>query len=173
MEAGRSTSRPLIVVEGTDEAFGSVVAELREAGWRIRPGFGSVGDVETVATVRAGVVATAEDASAALIAVLAGSGVIISARAAGEVMDRLIDDLRHVGPVDHRVIPLDAVPALDEESRALLTRLAAGDTLGEAANALAMSRRTADRRLAAARRAMGVERTTEAVSRAGKLGLLG
>lgn len=171
MEATRSATRPIIVVEGSDEAVAAAVAYVRDAGWRVRPDFDRIADAST-GIVRSGVVATPEDAAAALIAVLAGFGVIIAARADRDVMDRLLDDLRHVGPVEHRVIAPDSVPVLEEESRALLTRLAAGETLGEAASGLAISRRTADRRLAAARRALGVERTAEAVSRAQRLGLL-
>lgn len=63
-------------------------------------------------------------------------------------------------------------PALGPDARALITRIAAGDTLGQAAHALHLSRRTADRRLAQARRALGVERTVAAIARAQRLGWL-
>jgi DNA-binding NarL/FixJ family response regulator len=62
---------------------------------------------------------------------------------------------------------------LDEDARAILRCLAEGQTLGQAASTLNLSRRTADRRLAEARRALGVERTVEAVSRGRRLGWLG
>lgn len=61
----------------------------------------------------------------------------------------------------------------DADGRAILALLASGRTLGDAAVALALSRRTADRRLALARAALGVERTVEAVARARALGWLG
>lgn len=171
MDGGQPTNRPIIVVEGSDDAVAAVIDEVRRAGWRIRPEFGSIGQSATN-VVRSGTVASVEDAAAALVAALAGYGVIIAGRADRSVMDRLLDDLRHVGPVDHRMVPFASVPALDGESAALLKRLADGDTLGEAAHALGISRRTADRRLAAARKDLGVERTAEAVSRAQRLGLL-
>ncbi|HKC27720.1 MAG TPA: helix-turn-helix domain-containing protein, partial [Jatrophihabitans sp.] len=57
------------------------------------------------------------------------------------------------------------------EHCALLARLLAGDTLGEAARALHISRRTADRRLAAARRALGVDSTPAALRLAAQLGI--
>lgn len=63
-------------------------------------------------------------------------------------------------------------PTLGADARALITRIAAGDTLGQAAHALHLSRRTADRRLAQARRALGVDRTVTAIARAQRLGWL-
>ncbi|HJP88784.1 MAG TPA: LuxR C-terminal-related transcriptional regulator [Candidatus Limnocylindrales bacterium] len=62
---------------------------------------------------------------------------------------------------------------LDDEGRAILARLAIGRSLGAIARELHLSRRTADRRLADARAALGVERTTEAVAQALRLGWLG
>jgi DNA-binding CsgD family transcriptional regulator len=53
-----------------------------------------------------------------------------------------------------------------------LSLLSDGFTLGEASARLGISRRTADRRLADARRALGAERTAEAVARARQAGWL-
>lgn len=58
------------------------------------------------------------------------------------------------------------------DARALISRIAAGDTVGQAAHALHLSRRTADRRLAQARRAFGVDRTVVAIAWAHRLGWL-
>jgi len=64
--------------------------------------------------------------------------------------------------------------ATDErDARAIIGLLAEGHSLGQAARLLGLSRRTADRRLAAARSALGAERTTEAVARAQRMGWLG
>lgn len=68
--------------------------------------------------------------------------------------------------------PARFAAALEPEARALINRIAAGDTLGQAAHALHLSRRTADRRLAQARRALGVERTVVAIAWAHRLGWL-
>jgi DNA-binding NarL/FixJ family response regulator len=122
--------------------------------------------------VRTGRVATGDDAEAALLAALAGNGVVAFATASREVIDRLVDDLRRLGPVDHRVGPAVAPPALSVDARAILGLLAEGHSLGEAAAILGLSRRTADRRLAEGRDALGVERTTEAIARAKRLGWL-
>jgi DNA-binding CsgD family transcriptional regulator len=62
--------------------------------------------------------------------------------------------------------------ALTSDARALLSLLSDGLTLGEASARLGISRRTADRRLADARRALGAERTAEAVARARRAGWL-
>jgi DNA-binding NarL/FixJ family response regulator len=166
----------VIVVEGPDETFARAVAEVGSSGWRVVGGFagdpGSGGRAPSV--VRTGSVASAEDAAAALLAALGGSGLVVHARATREVIDRLLGDLRHVGPVQHRVgNDVPTPPALDADALAILGRLARGQTLGEAASDLGLSRRTADRRLAGARRALGAERTVEAVSKARRLGWLG
>jgi len=65
-----------------------------------------------------------------------------------------------------------AAGAVDPEARALIGHIAAGATLGEAAHRLHLSRRTADRRLAQARRALGVDRTVVAIATAHRLGWL-
>ena len=62
--------------------------------------------------------------------------------------------------------------ALTPDARALLALLSEGFTLGAASARLGISRRTADRRLAEARRALGAERTAEAVARARQAGWL-
>lgn len=65
-----------------------------------------------------------------------------------------------------------AATNVDPDARALIGHIAAGATLGEAARALHLSRRTADRRLAQARRTMGVERTVVVIAWAHRLGWL-
>ena len=63
------------------------------------------------------------------------------------------------------VVPVGAERdcALTGEERRLLELLAGGHALGEAAETLHLSRRTCDRRLAAARGKLGVRTTAEAV----------
>ena len=78
---------------------------------------------------------------------------------------------RRPRPVDRRGGARVAT-ALGPDAHALISRIAAGDTLGQAARALHLSRRTADRRLAQARRALGVERTVVAIAWAHRLGWL-
>lgn len=57
----------------------------------------------------------------------------------------------------------DLLDAVAPEARALLDLLASGVPLGQAAGILHLSRRTADRRMAEVRRALGVRTTTAAL----------
>jgi DNA-binding CsgD family transcriptional regulator len=79
--------------------------------------------------------------------------------------------LADCGPIEGRD-PGRVATSVGPDARALIGRLAAGDTLAEAAHALHLSRRTADRRLAQARRALGVDRTVVAIVWARRLGWL-
>ncbi|MEA2674392.1 MAG: Bacterial regulatory protein luxR family [Chloroflexota bacterium] len=69
-------------------------------------------------------------------------------------------------PADHHLSEMEA------DARAILRGLAHGKTLGQAAGELGLSRRTADRRLAHARRALGTDRTVVAVASARRRGWL-
>lgn len=165
---------PVVVIEGSAAAFERVTEQLAAAGWRVVDGFGRE-EAAGPKDVRRGAVTSPVDAGAALLAVLGGAGVAVHGLAPRDVLDRLIDDLRHIGPVEHRRAQADdggAVPTQppDADAIEILRILAEGRTLGDAALALGLSRRTADRRLAAARAALGAERTVEAVARARRLG---
>lgn len=173
----RETARPRgairIVLEGGTGSATTEVARLLDAGFVVRDGFRVLGPV-TRRTVCHGVVLSEADASAAVLAAMAGYSVLIEASAAPDTIRRLVDDLRHLGPVDHRLVTVATPPpALEFEGRALLGLLAKGLTLGAAARQLGLRRRTADRRLANARKALGVERTAEAIAKASRLGWLG
>ena len=163
---------PFIVVEGSDAAFEAAIADMRAGGWTLSPGFDDR-PPRHGRIVRYGCVASAADAASALIAALGGAGVVVAAHAPADVMDLLLADLRHIGPVEHRRPLAAGAPNLDSTEQAILTLLAAGHSLGDAATRLGLSRRTADRRLAAARRVLGVDRTAEAIARARRLHLLG
>jgi DNA-binding NarL/FixJ family response regulator len=148
-----------LVVEGGDSLVDAVLSALPATGAHV---------------VR---VVDEESASAALLAALDGTRVIVHATASRAVVDRLCDDLRRLARVD-LVDEASGVPAsspaaaarpstaeLPESGAELLDALAAGRTLGQAAASLGLSRRTADRRLAAAREALGARSTAEAVAR--------
>ncbi len=120
-------------------------------------------------TVRVGRVANAEDAATAVLCAVAGADLVVDAAAPREVIDRLCDDLRRLGEVEHRIGPPPS--GLDADQRSLLALLLGGATLGQAARELHLSRRTADRRLAAARAALGARTTSEAVAAAARAGV--
>ncbi len=133
----------------------------------------ALADAESAADVLA-----VPDRRAAVDAVLAavrGADLVIAATAKRDVIDQLCDDLRRLGTVEHRVAPrgepADPAVALSADERALLVALLGGASLGEAAAALHLSRRTADRRLAAARRTLGAGSTAEALVLAAQAGL--
>ena len=70
-----------------------------------------------------------------------------------------VDDETHVSTAP----ATGALTDLDPQVQSLLRLMVDGATLGDAARALHLSRRTADRRLAEARRVLGVRSTTEAL----------
>ena len=168
--AAHATTPPLIVIEAANPAADAHVRRaldsVRAAGWRPNPGW--IAPRGRVACH--GVVASNADAVLALRAAIGGAGLVIVATTTRETIDRLVDDLRRLGPVEHVTADVPARAAIDEDQRRLLRLLADGWTLGEAAAELGLARRTADRRLDAARRTLGVERTAEALARARQLG---
>jgi DNA-binding CsgD family transcriptional regulator len=117
-----------------------------------------------------GTVAGPDDAAAAVLCAVAGARLVVLATAEREVIDRLVDDLRRLGTVEHLVGDADA-DGLTGDERRLLGLLLGGATLGQAARQLHISRRTADRRLASARERLGARTTPEAVAAAARAGL--
>ena len=112
------------------------------------------------------VVSDAASAGEALRLALRGSDLLVHATAAREVLDRLYEDLRRLAPVEVLTALQPPAPGegLDDDGRDLLHLLAQGLTVAEAAEALHLSLRTANRRLAAARAKLGVATTIEAIA---------
>lgn len=161
-----------LIVEGGARILDREAGRAGAAGAEVVDGFRQ--PVRTVRpVVRRGIVATPSDAADALLAALDGAGLLVHATADRTTIDRLVDDLRRLGQVEHRIVEGDDEPEVPGEAKALLGLLAEGHSLGEAAAILGLARRTADRRLAMARRALGTERTTEAIALANRLGWLG
>jgi len=160
-----------VVVEDDPGAADAELLRLRGAGLEVAWGFRGV-DPRTPSATRVGRVADERDAADAVLAAIAGARLVIETTAGRSTIDRLIDDLQRLGPVEHRVGRTPVGPDLPTEARALLGLIAEGYSLGDAAELLGLARRTADRRLAAARRALGTRRTTEAIARARRLGWL-
>jgi DNA-binding NarL/FixJ family response regulator len=120
--------------------------------------------------VRVGAVTDPTSAAQAVLAAVRGADLVVLAAGERVVIDQLCDDLRRLGRLDHRVDP-DPVTPLSPDERALLAQLVGGASLGQAARALHLSRRTADRRLASAKRALGAQSTSEAVVLARRRGV--
>jgi DNA-binding NarL/FixJ family response regulator len=151
-------TRPLVVVEASDRALAYALREVERDGARVVHSWRTDGSV-----VCTGAVHDPADAAEALLAAVAGAGLVVHAQAERDVIDRLVDDLRRFGPVDHRTGEPDAGPGLTADERRLLDCLAEGKTLGKAAAELHVSRRTADRRIALARDKLRATTTAEAV----------
>ncbi len=157
----------------------AVLRRLVRAGWQTREGFAlpeSGWDVTASRLVLFGRVPDVDTAELALLAAVRGAGVIAITDARGEVGRALLADLERVGPVstDPDAEVTDHAGTLDgadgragahlaPEQRALLDRLAKGETIAAAAQAEFLSLRTANRRIAEARDALGVRSTREAV----------
>ena len=159
-------ARPLIVVVDRG-GFDLARRELEADGWFCQSGFvpSSIAwDVSEQRIVCCGKLGVEQDAMAAVLAAARGAGLVVFDGSAPELTERLVEDLTRFGRVElrHRCEPdpLDGLPA---DQRHLLELVAQGLSLGEAARQLHISRRTADRRLAAARAALGMRTTAEAL----------
>ncbi|HET8682552.1 MAG TPA: LuxR family transcriptional regulator [Micromonosporaceae bacterium] len=159
----------------------AVLRRLARAGWHTREGFvltETAWDVTTARLVLFGRVGDLETAQQAVHAAARGAGVVAIVDSGGQVGQALLADLARIGPVrcdvDTQQVPAATGPGtepdpdagglpLTPEQRALLERLASGETIAGAAAAEFLSLRTANRRIAQAREALGVRTTREAV----------
>jgi DNA-binding NarL/FixJ family response regulator len=151
----------------------AVLRQLSRQGWTTREGFAltdTAFDVTTYRMVRFGRVTDSETAALAVQAAARGAGVVAIADLATDLGRALLEDLSRIGPVRrHTTVQPDAAQSADAvsrlipEQRALLERLANGETIAAAAAAEFLSLRTANRRIAQARELFGVRTTREAV----------
>jgi DNA-binding NarL/FixJ family response regulator len=147
----------------------SVLRRLSRDGWSTRDGFAlpdPAWDVTAARLVLHGRIGDQETLQLAVLAAARGAGIVAICDAESPLGRALVDDLTRLGPVRHGAATengdgpsADLVP----EQRALLDRLAAGDTIAAAAAAEFLSLRTANRRIAEARTLFGVRTTREAV----------
>ncbi|HEU4422348.1 MAG TPA: LuxR family transcriptional regulator [Pilimelia sp.] len=162
---------PRYVVANSTEAT-TVLRRLARAGWQTREGFAladAAWDMTDARLVLFGRVPDMDTVQLVILAAARGAGVVAIVDAATDPGRALIGDLSRLGSV-HRdpEAELDtgagiAMAQLIPEQRALLERLAAGETIAAAAAAEFLSLRTANRRIAQAREVFGVRTTREAV----------
>lgn len=159
-----AASRPPVVVH---------VAHLPDLprtpkGWRNQVGFAlpdAPWDLSEHRIIAVGAIGSEIDASAALQALARGVGLVVSIGVDGDLRHRVLEDLHRLGDVVDGDLSGGERIETDEDDRRLLDALSAGATVAEAASALHISLRTANRRLAAIRTRLGVESTAEAVTR--------
>jgi DNA-binding NarL/FixJ family response regulator len=171
-------------VVGTAAEATQILRRLARGGWHPRPGFTVPPTVGAGARIVCyGRIPTQSAAQAAASAAIRGAGVVAIADVASQPGRSLISALESHGPV---LQSADAIPesvmvssagsmtvdgsaappgvaSLLPEQRALLGRLANGETIATAAAAEYLSLRTANRRIAQARASLGVRTTREAV----------
>ena len=166
----RQTEAPRHVVATPGDAD-TVLRRLTRDGWQARDGFALPDpgwDVTGTRLVLHGRIGDPDTLQLAVLAAARGAAIVAVCDAESALGRALVDDLSRLGPVHQGVA--DPPPAggnsvadLVPEQRALLDRLAAGDTIAAAAAAEFLSLRTANRRITEARALFGVRTTREAV----------
>jgi len=161
-----------VVGSATDATV--ALRRLARAGWHTREGFAlteNAWDIAEQRLVLYGRVTDLDTAELAVHAAARGAALVAIADPGTEVGRALLADLGRLGPVirdpEAEIGGGDGEPDGDSpllpEQRALLERLANGETIAAAAAAEFLSLRTANRRIAQAREALGVRTTREAV----------
>jgi hypothetical protein len=166
----RQPDAPRYVVATPGDAD-TVLRRLIRDGWVARDGFALPDPAWDVTGNRLVLHGRIPDRDALQLAVLAaarGAGIVAICDAESALGRALVDDLSRLGTV-HQSATGDTdndggkIADLVPEQRALLDRLASGDTIAAAAAAEFLSLRTANRRIAEARALFGVRTTREAV----------
>ena len=162
----RQPDAPRHIVTSSTDAD-TVLRRLARDGWTLRAGFAlpeGSWDVTAARLVLHGRVADPETLQLAVLAAARGAGIVAVADVATDIGRALVDDLSRLGDVTRGTdTGAPATADLVPEQRALLDRLAGGDTIAAAAAAEFLSLRTANRRIAEARALFGVRTTREAV----------
>ncbi|WP_250003684.1 LuxR family transcriptional regulator [Actinoplanes sp. M2I2] len=165
----RQPDAPRHVVANHGDAD-TLLRRLTRDGWVARDGFAlpdPAWDVTGSRLVLHGRVGDPDTLQLAVLAAARGAGIIAVCDTESALGRALVDDLARLGPVNQdSTEPAggdSTVADLVPEQRALLDRLAAGDTIAAAAAAEFLSLRTANRRIAEARALFGVRTTREAV----------
>jgi DNA-binding NarL/FixJ family response regulator len=156
---------PRHIVTTTADAD-TALRRLTRDGWTPRDGFAlpdTTWDVTAARFVLHGRVTDADTLHLAVLAAARGAAIIALTDPTTDIGRALTDDLARIGPVTHGPDTTATSTDLIPEQRALLDRLAAGDTIAAAAAAEFLSLRTANRRIAEARTHFGVRTTREAV----------
>lgn len=155
---------PYVLVElGADLA--RPAAELGRQGWRVHRGLVPPDDPWDLGPARVVVVGPLPDlaaAQAALLCAVRGAGLVVGLDPAAPWAAGFRADLRSLAPAEQPAAEPAGDP-LTTDQRDMLELLAAGNSIAHAARLRFLSLRTANRRVAEARDALGVATTREAV----------
>lgn len=162
------TKRPPLHVVDSTAAASSVLRRLTSRGWTVLAGFvlpADPWDVTRRQLVVSGPVSSVDEVAPVVLAAARGAAVVAIAEPRGAAGRALLEDLRRIGPVAGTEAPgADAqVDGLSADQCALLDRLADGESIAAAAEAEFLSLRTANRRIAQARKSLEVSTTRAAV----------
>ncbi len=163
----RGAPSPILVAADVTAAE-ETSARLRDAGWTVTAPDQVPPEPWDLVGRALVVVVTADEAGMADVVLLAarGAGLVLVVDIEDPVIaEALLDQLGRIGPVrDAGVVGgSGAARRLSREEAAVLEALAEGASIPEAAARLFVSVRTANRRLASARAALGVDSTRAAV----------
>ena len=165
---------PLVFVDQQHDLL-EATASIERLGYTVAHGFVLPPSPWDLAPARRACTGTIGDTAAARQAVVAaarGCALAVACNPAGDLRERLIADLQRIGAIGAAgaiaaVASLQSAGTtnLTDDQREILSLLSSGVSVPKAAERLFLSLRTAERRLAGARRALGVRSTAEAVLR--------
>lgn len=157
---------PPLVVLADAAAVDAAGVQLRRKGHDCRAGFDipepfPVGERRIICS---GGIDDLDVAREALLAAARGAGLLLWLDDAldAEIRSRFLSDLARLGPVRTDEVDAGPAPILTLEQRELLALVAEGASIPDAAAQLYVSVRTAERRMAQARAALGVRTTAAA-----------
>jgi len=141
-------------------------ADLVRRGWRLHRGLeppAEPWDLKPARVVAVGPVPDEAAAEAALLCAVRGAGLVIAVDPAAPWAADLRADLDRLAPAAAEAPTPEPAHPLSAEQREILDLLAEGHSIAAAARLRYLSLRTANRRVAEAREALGVATTREAV----------
>lgn len=155
---------PPYLMLGAGEDLDAAAAELGRQGWRVHPGLTPPEEPWDLGPAKLVAVAPLLDlaaAQAALLCAVRGAGLVVGLDPGSPWAAGFRADLRSLAAASQ----VAAAPAgdLSPDQRDILELLAAGNSISQAAWLRFLSLRTANRRVAEARDALGVATTREAV----------
>lgn len=158
---------PPLIVALEPALADTATTEAAEAGFVILRGWQLPSlpwDLVESGLVCAGTIESESDVAACVLAAARGAGVVVAARRGMSLTAALVEDLRRIGHVEVKERSArTGLRRLGADQRRLLELLADGSTVLDAARVAHISPRTAHRRLAEARAALGVRTTAEGV----------